>query len=73
MEYPRVVPSVFLVFDDLALVAERLSVVDVKERSARADGDDVVDVGSFSVASSAVGFECESSRSNVIPFGVVLS
>jgi len=62
-----------LVFDDLALVAERLRVVDVEERSARADWDDVVDVGSFAVASSAVWFELQAFGSDVRPFGVVLS
>ena len=57
MEYPGVVPSVFLVFKGLALVAECLCVVDVKECSTCADWDDVIDIGSLAVASSAIGLE----------------
>ena len=72
MEYPGVVPSVFLVFKGLALVAECLRVVDVEECSACADWDDVVDVGAFMVASSAIRFELHAFGSDVRPFGVVL-
>ena len=72
MEYPGVVPSVFLVFQGLALVAECLRVVDVEECSACADWNDVVDVGAFAVASSAIGFELQAFGSDVDPFGVVL-
>ena len=72
MEYPGVVPSVFLVFKGLALVAECLCVVDVEECSTCADWDDVVDVGSFMVASSAIGLELQAFGSDVRPFGVVL-
>ena len=72
MEYLGVVPSVFLVFDGFALVAECLSIVDVEECSACSDWCDVVDVCAFVVASSAVWFEFESETANMVPFGAML-
>lgn len=73
MEDARVVPSVFLVFDGFALVAEGLRVVDVKECSACSDWCDVVYVCAFVVASSAVWFEFESETADVVPFGAMLA
>lgn len=72
MEYLGVVPSVFLVFDGFALVAEGLCVVDVEECAACSDWCDVVDVCAFVVASSAVWFEFESETANMVPFGAML-
>lgn len=72
MEYPGVVPSVFLVFKGLALVTECLCVVDVKECSTCADWDDVIDIGSLAVASSAIRVELQAFGSDVCPFGMVL-
>ncbi|GDZ35083.1 hypothetical protein MCC02031_17820 [Bifidobacteriaceae bacterium MCC02031] len=73
MEYLGVVPSVFLVFDGFALVAECLSIVDVEECSACSDWCDVVYVCAFTVASSAVWFEFESEVAYVVPFGAMLA
>ena len=73
MEYARVVPSVFLVFDGFALVTEGLCVVDVEECAACSDWCDVVDVCAFTVASSAVWFEFESEVAYVVPFGAMLA
>jgi hypothetical protein len=59
VEYPGVVPSVFLVFKGLALITECLRVVDVKECSTCADWDDVIDIGSLAVASPAIRLELQ--------------